>query len=106
MKAIKLKNYKICRGFSKYIGLMFSSKIKNPLIFEFKKEGLYPVHMFFVFFPIDVIYLDNNKKIIEIKENLKPFSYYNPRVKARYIVELERGFVKDNKIRIGGKLIF
>jgi len=102
----KLKNYKICKGAFKYIGLMFKFKIENNLIFEFKKEDIYPVHMFFVFFPIDVVYLNKDKVVIEIKENLKPFSYYKPKNKARYIIELEKNFIKKNKIKITDKIQF
>ncbi len=103
---IRLKNYKICRGISRYIGLMFSLKFKKRWIFEFKKEGIYPVHMLFVFFPIDLIYLDKNKRVVEIKENLKPFSYYKPRNRAIYVIELERDFIKKNNIKIKDKIGF
>lgn len=65
---------------------MFSRK-KN-LIFVFKNEKRRSLHMFFVFFPIDVLFLDKNKKIIEIKRNLKPFSSYRSKKKAKFIVEL------------------
>ena len=44
--------------------------------------------MFFVFFPIDILFLDKNKKIIEIKKNFRPFSFYKSREKAKYVVEI------------------
>ena len=44
--------------------------------------------MFFVFYKIDVLYLDENKKVIEIKKNFKPFSSYTPKNKAKYVIEL------------------
>ncbi len=72
--------------FSKATGLMFSPQ-KN-LIFIFDKEVKEPLHMFFVFYPIDVLFLDANKTIVEIKRNLKPFTVYNPKKKAQYIIEL------------------
>ena len=46
------------------------------------------LHMFFVFFPIDVLFLDKDKKIIEIKRNFKPFSFYKSKEKAMYVVEI------------------
>lgn len=72
----------------KFRGLMFS-KPKN-LIFELDKETRYgaTVHMFFVFFPIDVYWLNKNKEIVDKKLNLKPFQIAVPKNKAKYIVEI------------------
>ena len=77
----------ICTStWSKARGLMFSRK--KDLMFVFKKEKIIPLHMFFVFFPIHVLFLNKNKKIVEIKNNFKPFTFYTPKNKAMYIVEL------------------
>ena len=57
-------------------------------MFVFKKEKIIPLHMLFVFFPINVLFLNKNKKIVEIKNNFKPFTFYTPKNKAMYIVEL------------------
>lgn len=88
---------KICKSLlSKARGLMFSRK-KN-LVFVFGRPRRVSLHMFFVFFPIDVIFLDEDKKIIEIKRDLKPFRFYTSKEKAKYAVELsERG----KKLKIG-----
>jgi uncharacterized protein len=92
--------------FSKGFGLMFKSRVDKPLIFPFEEEKLIPLHMFFVFTPIDVLFLDRNKKIIEIKDNFKPFTYYSPKNKAKYVIELSPGSVKENKIKKGSIAIF
>ena len=65
------------------------SKPKN-LIFDLKRETRIGaiIHMFFVFYPIDVYWLDKNKNIIEKRENVKPFTIAIPKNKARYIVEI------------------
>ena len=84
-KKIISKKFKICKGiFSKSLGLMFKIKAKT-LIFIFKKEEFVPLHMIFVFFPIDVLFLNKNKEVIEIKQNFKPFSFYNPKNRAKYV---------------------
>ena len=101
------KRIKYCKGISKYTGLMFSKKIKDKaLVFEFKKERIALIHMFFVFFAIDLIYLDENKKIVELKKNLKPFSYYRPTNKAKYVVELMSGTIDKTKTEVGDKINF
>lgn len=87
---------------SKAFGLMFSPKIKDKgLIFVFDKEEVRELHMFFVFFPIDVLFLDKNKKVVEIKENFTPFTLYFPKKKAQYVIELEKGTVKKTKTKTG-----
>ncbi len=80
-----------CDGFwKKFRGLMFSKK-KN-LIFDLKKETRLGamVHMFFVFYPIDIYWLDEKSNIIDKKENLRPFRIAIPKKEARYIVEVAK----------------
>ncbi|MBR9691161.1 DUF192 domain-containing protein [Candidatus Woesearchaeota archaeon] len=90
--------YKVCRSaWSKARGLMFSRK-KN-LVFVFDDEKRRNLHMFFVFFPIDVLFLDKDKKIVEIKKNFKPFTYYKPKNKVKYIVEISEGLPSNHKIK-------
>lgn len=62
--------------------------------------------MFFVFFPIDLIFLDKNKKVIEIKENFRPFTIYNSSKKAMYVIECGDGTVKKTRTTIGDKIKF
>jgi hypothetical protein len=95
--------YEICKShWSVFRGLMFSRK--NNLIFVLDKERIIGLHMVFVFFPIDVLFLDKDKKIIEIKKNLKPFSFYISKKKAKYVVEIAKNRKKDYKI--GEKINF
>lgn len=70
---------------NKFFGLMFSKR-KN-VYFEFKKDGRYGVHTCFVFFPLMIYFLDGNKKVVD-KVKLKPFRFYKPQNKCKYIVEL------------------
>lgn len=73
--------------FSRLRGLMFSKK-KN-LLFLNKEDGWYPIHMFFVFFPIDVIWLDSKFNIVDIKRNVKSFTpLVFPKKKNRYVLEM------------------
>ena len=86
-------------------GLMFRIKPKS-LVFVFEKPKIVSLHMFFVFFPIDVLYLDKNKKVIEIKEKFMPFSFYNPKRKASYVIELPVLTVESTKTKIGDIISF
>lgn len=62
--------------------------------------------MFFVFFPIDVLFANKEKKIVEIKENFKPFTFYNPKKKAKYVIELPQNTIKNTKTKIDDTLEF
>ncbi len=101
------KNAKICNtSLSKFIGLMFSIEQDKPLIFKFKKEKNILLHMFFVFYPIDVLFLDKDKIVVDKKENFKPFTFYKSRKKSIYAIELKNGVIKRTKTKIGDKIEF
>jgi len=105
-KTILSRNAKVCSSiFSKSIGLMFSKKGKS-LVFIFEREKIIPLHMLMVFYPIDVLFLDKNKVVVEIKENFMPFAFYTPKNKALYIIELPKNTIKKTKTRVGDKLDF
>ena len=92
---------------SKTIGLMFSKKIDcKALIFIFKKEKIIPLHNIFVFYPIDIIFLNKNKDVIEIKENFKPFRFYTPKNKAQYVIELPDKAIKKSRTGLNDKMEF
>ena len=105
-KTLLAKNAKICKNiFSKGLGLMFSRK-KKTIIFIFKKEKKVPLHMFFVFYPIDVLFLNKNKNVVEKKENFKPFAFYSPKNKSKYVIELPKATIKKTKTGLGDKIEF
>ncbi|MBU0459951.1 MAG: DUF192 domain-containing protein [Nanoarchaeota archaeon] len=81
------KKERLCRNiFSQARGLIFRKRQNIVMIFQ--KEKRISLHMFFVFYPIDVLILNKNKKIVEIKRNFKPFRFWNSKEKGMYIVEL------------------
>jgi len=86
------------------LGLMFSRQ--RNLVFEFAKEQKTGLHMFFVFSPIDVVFLNTDKVVVEIKQNLKPFRCFWPSKKAKYILELKAGSINSSKIDINDGLLF
>jgi uncharacterized membrane protein (UPF0127 family) len=88
------------------IGLMFEKK-KNfnyCLVFHFKQESrhLNSIHMFFVFFSIYTIFLNAEKKVVDLKL-LKPFyPLYVPKKDCKYLIEMPIKY--KNKIKIGDKI--
>lgn len=103
-----VRGYKQCRSIlSQARGLMFSRKITDSaLVFEFGSEKICSLHMFFVFFPIDVLFVDTKKRVVEMKRHFKPFTLYWPRHKARYILELPDGSIDRSGCKVGSRLGF
>ncbi|MFC1698247.1 DUF192 domain-containing protein [Nanoarchaeota archaeon] len=93
---------------SKSIGCMFSLKstLKNKaLIFHFSKPQIISLHMFFVFYPIDVLFIKNNR-IVEIKENFLPFTFYTPKNKADMVIELPKDMIKKTITKLNDTIAF
>lgn len=67
---------------------------------NYRQETL---HTLFIFYPIDIVFLDNESKVIEIKRNVKPFTFkIIPNKRARHVLEFKAGFAKD--IKTGQKI--
>jgi len=62
--------------------------------------------MFFVFHAIDVLFLNKDKNVVEIKENFRPFAMYNPKNKAKFVIELKKGMIGGTGTEIGDYIDF
>lgn len=86
-------------------GLCFRKKMDSfAYFFHFGKPVRYSIHMFFVFFPIDIVFLDETNHIREIKENLKPFQVYRPKKKYSSFIELPSKTIKKHNLLPGTQL--
>ena len=109
----KTKNKKIIENvkfannsFLRFKGLMFESKdnFDYALVFDFPNETKIgaSLHMMFVFFPIDVLFLNSEKQVID-KTTMTPWQFnYTPKKPAKYVVEMPKG--KENVVLIGDYL--
>lgn len=76
----------------------------SGLFFIFPYTDTHGIWMKEMNFPIDIIWLDENLKIIAIKENAAPDSYpevFTPNAPARYVLEVPAGFVQKHQISVG-----
>lgn len=95
-KALVADHVFFAKGFfTRLLGLMGQKHLppKHCLVF-------YPcngVHSFFMRFPIDVVYLDRNLKVVRVKQNFSPWRVDWPCLKARYVLELPAGTFKHRK---------
>ncbi len=101
--SVLVNNERLCKTiFSHAKGLMFSKRIKDfGLFFIMPRQRIHSLHMWFVFYPIDILFLDLNKKVVDLKFNFRPFSFYTPRKKCKYIVELPHGTIHSSRTTLG-----
>lgn len=82
------------------IGLI-NYKKPEPVMF-FTRFG---IHTFGLNYPIDVMVLDNNNKVVKLVENLKPNKLFYWPVKHNKVIELPAGYIKNNNIKLRTKII-
>jgi uncharacterized protein len=93
-KQVLAKEVRFANTFlKKAIGLITENKKEfgYALVFDLGKETRFKasIHMLFMQIPINVIFLDSQKRVLEVVQNLKPWVFnYTPKKKARYIIEL------------------
>lgn len=90
--------------FTKFKGLMFKKEIKEEEALVLTETN--SIHTFFMFFPIDVIFLNENFSVVKKIENLKPNLITSPFTKAKFVIELKSGKIKKTNTDIGDKIIF
>ncbi len=79
------------------------------MLFVFDNEGYYGFWMKDMNFPIDMAWLDKNKKIIHVESNVSPATYpqvFNPPAPSLYVLETSAGFLGKNNIKIGDIVAF
>ncbi len=107
---ILIKNTIYCNSlYSRTKGLMFRTNLDKDTAYVLinNKDSIKDssIHTFFVFFPIDVLWVNSKKIIVDKRENVKPFKLLIKSKKpAKYIIELKRGKAKN--IKIGDKIEF
>lgn len=89
------------------VGLMFRTSFEGALVFDLGRERFEGIHMLFVRFPIDVIFLDSNKKIIDVKTSLKPWiGSALPHSRFRYAIKMPAGAVERMALKTGEQLVW
>ena len=89
--------------FSRLVGLLNRSGLNE-------NEGLLitrcqSIHMFFMRFAIDVVFVDKYDTVVGLVSNIKPFQISPLLVKADYAIELKSGIIKKTKTAVGDLLI-
>ncbi len=81
----------------------------NGMLFIFEQKGPHFFWMKDMNFPIDIIWFDENQKVIFIEQKIDPSSYPNlfgTELESKYVLETVSGFVEKNQIKVGDSFVF
>jgi uncharacterized membrane protein (UPF0127 family) len=62
--------------------------------------------MWFVFQSIDILFLNNKHEVVEIKEGLRPFTFYLPKKRSSSVIELPSGVISSSMTKLGDTITF
>lgn len=94
-------------------GLMWRKKLdrNRGMLFIFDVPGEYAFWMKNTYIPLDIIWIDENKRVVFISKNTQPHlcsnpPVINPRVRAKYVLEVNAGISDEIKLKIGDEVKF
>ncbi len=109
-KRVLWKNYELAdTPWKKTKGIMFRTALEKPVLFVLEHESVAraAIHSFFCLLRFDALFLDSNKVVVDLKENIGPWRpYIAPKKPAKYFIECKAGETKRLAIRIGEQLEF
>ncbi|MFZ2149773.1 MAG: DUF192 domain-containing protein [Minisyncoccia bacterium] len=102
---VALSNEKLQKGLSGREGLGED----EGMLFVFENPGRYPFWMKDMNFPIDIIWIGEDLKVVYVKDNATPGSYpesFDPGIDAKYVLEVVAGFSEKNNLKPGNVAVF
>ncbi len=95
-------------------GLSIKNTMKEDegMLFIFKTSEKYPFWMKDMKFPIDIIWINSDHKIVHIEKNLQPCILfllcptYSPNADSLYVLEVVSNYTNKNNISVGDKVDF
>lgn len=92
---------------------MYRDKLKGErgMLFIYDEEGVHNFWMKNTLIPLDIIWLDKDKKVIYTKHSAPPCKKppcpsYGPEKSCRYVLEINAGKAKEVGLKKGEKIIF
>lgn len=95
-------------------GLMYRESLawESGMLFIFDEEALHSFWMKNTLIPLDMIWIDSDKNIVDITQNALPCKEQQecksiiPTAEVKYVLEVNSGFSEKNKIEVGDKAVF
>ena len=73
----------------------------EAMLFVFPNESDWGIWMKDMIFPLDILWLDKDMRVITAEQNVSPATYPNvfrPNTPALYVIEANAGFIERNRI--------
>lgn len=95
------------------MGLMYRNSLPqgHGVLFVFDSPGFYPFWMKNTSIPLDIMWMNTKGRIIDIRKNVMPCvefditqkncPYYTPIEKAKYVLEVNSGWIEKNGVSLG-----
>lgn len=80
----------------------------TSMLFVFGESGKHGIWMKDMNFSIDIMWFDEDLRVIHIEENVSPDTYphiFEPKEDAAFVLETNAGFAEKNDITIGSELV-
>jgi hypothetical protein len=97
-------------------GMMFRDSLgpDRGMLFYHMREAQTPYYMFNVKIPLDIIWMDHNRRIVEIAENVRPCPAaaakdcptYGGKFAALFALEVNAGVAAKNGLKFGDRMEF
>ncbi len=74
------------------------------MLFVFNQDDFHGFWMKDMLFPIDILWIDSNLKVVHIEKHVSPETFpkvFYPTSKSRYVLEISSGQVDKSNIKIG-----
>lgn len=119
--SVKSKNFKVNAEYAltepqrtKGLSGRDSLLIGQGLLFVFEQKGKYTFWMKDMKFPIDIIWIGDDKKIAYVTQNALPepgksdkdLTRYSPNVDSKYVLEINAGLAAANNLQVGDQFDF
>lgn len=91
---------------SRAVGLMFSKPTRAAMILNFGRETAISLHTYFVFFPIDILFVGSKLRVVEMVSAMQPFTTYSAKSRASCVVELPAGTIRKTRTKVGDEIAF
>jgi uncharacterized membrane protein (UPF0127 family) len=95
------------------MGLMFRPSLAKgrALLFVFETSDFHGIWMKNCRFPIDIVWLDEEKRVVHVAENVPPCKadpcpVYEPLRRATYVIEMNAGQARSDELEVGAMVGF
>lgn len=93
-------------------GLMYRTELGEDrgMLFIFDKEDFYPFWMKNTLIPLDIIWIDSNRKVVFMAQKVQPCRVLIcpsvlPTANAKYVLEINSGICQEISLKLGDRVV-